>query len=247
LKEQQVSTFISIIIPAYNEEERLPQTLEQVAAFLQSQTYSYEVIVVENGSTDRTFGVAEEFAAQYDFIHVIQSRKGKGEAVRKGMLAANGSYRFMCDADLSMPIGELPRFFPPEGPETDVVIGSREAEGAVRYNEPSNRHWGGRLINLVIRMLALPGLRDTQCGFKNFSQQAAEDLFSVQTVKGWSFDIEVLYVARKRGYTVAEIGIPWYYSPQSHVSPVKDAIKMMLDILKIRMNDWRGLYAKKKV
>jgi glycosyltransferase involved in cell wall biosynthesis len=242
-----VSTFISIIIPAYNEEARLPQTLEQVAAFLQTQTYHYEVIVVENGSTDRTFEVAEEFSTQYDFIRVIQSGKGKGEAVRTGMLAANGDYRFMCDADLSMPIEVLPRFFPPEGPEVDVFIGSREAEGAVRYNEPPNRHWGGRMVNLVIRILALPGLRDTQCGFKNFSAQAAEDLFSVQTVKGWSFDIEILFVARKRGYTVAELGIPWYYSPESHVSPVKDAIKMMLDILKIRMNAWRGLYAKKKV
>jgi len=128
-----------------------------------------------------------------------------------------------------------------------VVIGSREAEGAVRYNEPSNRHWGGRLVNLVIRILALPGLRDTQCGFKCFSARAAEDLFAVQTVMGWSFDIEVLFVARKRGYTIEEMGIPWYYSPQSHVSPVKDAVRMMLDIMLIRINAWRGVYAKKEV
>lgn len=247
LKEQRVNSDISIIIPAYNEEARLPKTLEQVTTFLQSQTYNYEVIVVENGSTDRTLEVAEDFAANHEFIRVIQAAKGKGEAVRAGMLAADGNYRFMCDADLSMPIEELPRFFPPEGPEADVVIGSREAEGAVRFNEPSSRHWGGRMVNLVIRMLALPGLRDTQCGFKNFSAQAAEDLFLVQTVMGWSFDIEILFVARMRGYTIAELGIPWYYSPQSHVSPVKDAIKIMLDILKIRMNAWRGLYAKKKV
>jgi hypothetical protein len=163
------------------------------------------------------------------------------------MLAAQGAYRFMCDADLSMPIAQLPRFFPPEGPEAEVVIGSREADGAVRYNEPSNRHWGGRLVNLVIRMLALPGLKDTQCGFKCFSAQTAEDLFSVQTVMGWSFDIEVLFVARKRGYEIVELGIPWYYSPQSHVSPVKDALKMMLDIFKVRINAWRGVYAKKEV
>jgi dolichyl-phosphate beta-glucosyltransferase len=247
LKEQRVSSDISIIIPAYNEEERLPKTLEQITAFLQTQTYSYEVIVVENGSIDRTLEAAEDFAAKHDFIRVIQSAKGKGEAVRAGMLAANGEYRFMCDADLSMPIEELPRFFPPDGPAADIVIGSREAAGAVRYNEPSNRHWGGRLVNLVIRMLALPGLRDTQCGFKNFSAQATEDLFLAQTVTGWSFDIEILFVARMRGYTIVELGIPWYYSPQSHVSPVRDAIKMMLDILKIRMNAWRGLYAKKKV
>jgi dolichyl-phosphate beta-glucosyltransferase len=103
------------------------------------------------------------------------------------------------------------------------------------------------MVNLVIQMLALPGLRDTQCGFKNFTAQAAEDLFFVQTVKGWSFDIEILYVARMRGYTVAELGIPWHYSPQSHVSPVKDALKMMVDILKVRVNSWRGLYAKKEI
>ena len=242
-----MSIYLSVIIPAYNEEARLPDTLEQVAAFLRTQTYSYEVIIVENGSTDRTLETARDISTRYDFMRVIQSPKGKGQAVRAGMQAAHGANRFMCDADLSMPIEELPRFLPPEGPEAAVVIGSREAEGAVRFNEPHNRHWGGRMVNLVIRMLALPGLRDTQCGFKNFSAEAAEDLFSVQTVMGWSFDIEILFVARMRGYPVAELGIPWYYSPQSHVSPVKDALKMMVDILKIRVNAWRGLYAKTEV
>lgn len=242
-----MSVYISVIIPAYNEESRLPDTLEQVAAFFQSQKYSSEVIVVENGSTDRTLEVANEISKRYDFMRVIQSPKGKGAAVRTGMLAAQGSYRFMCDADLSMPIDQLPRFFPPMGPDAAVVIGSREAAGAMRYNEPSNRHWGGRMVNLVIRLLALPGLRDTQCGFKCFSAQAAEDLFTVQTVMGWSFDIEVLFVARKRGYKMAELGIPWYYSTQSHVNPVKDALKMMADIVKIRLNAWRGVYAKKEI
>jgi glycosyltransferase involved in cell wall biosynthesis len=242
-----VSIKLSVIIPAYNEEQRLPQTLAQVAAFLQTQTYSYEVIVVENGSTDGTLALAEDFAAGHENVRVMQSSKGKGMAVRSGMLAAKGDYRFMCDADLSMPIEELTRFIPPVGPEADVVVGSREAEGAVRYDEPSNRHWGGRLVNFVIRILALPGLRDTQCGFKMFSAYAAEDLFSIQTVMGWSFDIEVLFVARKRGYSIVELGIPWYYSAQSHVRPARDAIKMMLDIIKIRVNALQGKYAKKEV
>jgi len=125
-----------------------------------------------------------------------------------------------------------------------VVIGSREAEGAVRYDEPEHRHGGGRLVNLVIRLLALPGLYDTQCGFKCFSADVVEDLFKVQTIHGWSFDIEIIFVARKRGYSIKEIGIPWYYADMSHVSPLKDALKMMVDIFTIRWQALMGKYRK---
>ena len=237
--------FLSIIIPAYNEEKRLPNTLERVERFLQTQNYPYEVIVVENGSTDRTLGVAQEFSdgrPAFQAIHLDES--GKGRAVRRGMLAARGQFRFMCDADLSMPIEELPRFLPPNFPDADIVIASREAPGAVRYNEPEHRHVGGRLINWAIRLLALPGLQDTQCGFKIFRGEVAEDLFARQLSVGWSFDIELLYIARRRGYKVEELPIPWYYSEQSHVSPVKDAFRMIWDIFKIRRNARRGAYAK---
>lgn len=238
--------FLSIIIPAYNEENRLPVTLERVAGFLHSQDYTYEVIVVENGSTDRTFDIAQEFASAHRGFQVIcEELKGKGRAVRRGMLEAHGEYRFMCDADLSMPIEELPRFLPPNQPGVDVVISSREAPGAVRYNEPEFRHFGGRLVNWVIRFLTLPGIQDTQCGFKSFRKEVAKDLFSCQTNTGWSFDIELLYIARRRGYKIVELPVPWYYSEQSHVSPVKDAVKMMLDIFKIRSNARRGVYDKK--
>lgn len=237
---------VSIIIPAYNEASRLPETLNQVAKFLQTQDYSSEVIVVENGSTDLTFEIAQEFAAKHAGFRVIhEDKNGKGRAVRRGMLEAQGKYRFMCDADLSMPIDELPRFLPPNHADADIIIASREAPGAVRYNEPEFRHFGGRLINLAIRLLALPGFQDTQCGFKLFRDDIAEDLFSCQRNMGWSFDIELLYVALRRGYKIVEQPVPWYYSDQSHVSPIKDAIKMVLEIFVIRWNARRGVYAKK--
>lgn len=235
--------FLSIIIPAYNEELRLEKTLDQVADYLQKQTYSYEVIIIENGSTDRTLEIAQNYSKHYPFIQVIKEEgRGKGLAVRRGMLAASGEYRFMCDADLSMPIKEVYRFLPPEVENAEIIIGSREAKNAVRYNEPEHRHWGGRLINFFIRLFALPGLWDTQCGFKCFKAEAAEELFSVQTMAGWSFDIEILFVARKRGFAITEIGVPWYYSDNSHVSPISDAIKMFLDIFKIRWNYLTGKY-----
>jgi dolichyl-phosphate beta-glucosyltransferase len=235
--------FLSIIIPAYNEENRLPETIERTAAFLQRQDYEYEVIVVENGSTDKTLDIAQACTAGRPSFSVIKlEERGKGLAVRHGMLAAKGQFRFMCDADLSMPIEELPRFLPPNFPEADIVIASREAAGAVRYNEPEHRHKGGRLVNWVIRLFAIPGMQDTQCGFKSLREDVAEDLFSCQVMDGWSFDIELLYIARKRGYRIEELPIPWYYSDQSHVSPVKDALRMAWDIFKIRLNARRGVY-----
>jgi dolichyl-phosphate beta-glucosyltransferase len=235
--------FLSIIIPAYNEENRLPETIARMAAFLRTQDYDYEVIVVENGSTDKTLEIAQACTAGHPAFRVIKLEdKGKGLAVRHGMLAARGQYRFMCDADLSMPIEELPHFLPPNFPGADIVIASREALGAVRYNEPEHRHIGGRLVNLVIRLFAIPGIHDTQCGFKSFRDDVAEDLFSCQVIDGWSFDIELLYIARKRGYRIEELPIPWYYSDQSHVSPVKDALRMAWDIFKIHFNARRGIY-----
>jgi len=137
---------------------------------------------------------------------------------------------------------EINRFLPPARTGFDIAIASREAPGAVRYNEPPYRHLGGRLINSMIRLLALPGLNDTQCGFKCFRAGVAEDLFRHQTLPGWSFDIELLYIARRRGYKVIEIPIPWYFNPDSKLSAVQDAFKMGLDIFTIRKNAMRGVY-----
>ena len=235
--------YLSFIIPAYNEEARLPGTLDQVLQFLELQDFSYEIIVVENGSQDRTLEIAQAYAARHPRVRVIhEDGRGKGLAVRTGMLQACGQYRFMADADLSMPVAEVLRFLPPQLSNFEVAIGSREAPGSVRYREPLHRHLGGRLINLAIRLLALPGLQDTQCGFKCFRSDVAQDLFGKMQLPGWSFDIEVLYIARLHGYRIVEIPIPWHYMPSSKLSPLKDALRMLRDILRIRGNARRGLY-----
>lgn len=234
--------FLSVIIPAFNEEQRLPNTLEQLLSYLQDQPYRSEILVVENASQDNTYQVAKEFAQSHNTedlpIQVIREpNRGKGIAVKRGMYAANGEYRFMCDADLSMPVTEINRFFPPQLEDFDISIASREAPGAIRYNEPAYRHFVGRIFNTQIRILALPGLNDTQCGFKCFKAEIAEDLFRDIKITGWSFDVEILYLAQQRGYRIVEIPIPWYFNPESHISVVKDSFQMAIDIFKIRLKD----------
>jgi glycosyltransferase involved in cell wall biosynthesis len=234
--------FLSIIIPAHNEERRLPQTLEQVVAFVKKQSYSCEVLVVENGSRDDTLKIAQEFAARYPFIQAIhEGQPGKGRAIRKGMLAAKGQYRFFADADFSMPVDQISRFIPP-AIDAPIVIASREGPGAVRYNEPAYRHFTGRIFNAIIRLLVLHDLDDTQCGFKMFRAEAANDLFPRQTLMGWSFDVELLYIAHRRGYTIREIGVPWYFNPESKINVLRDSWRMFTDLIQIRSNGRRGLY-----
>lgn len=237
------SPLLSIIIPAHNEENRLPRTLEQVFAFLEQQNYESEVLIVENGSTDRTLQIAQDYAKLHETLHVIrEDGRGKGLAVRRGILEARGEYRFMCDADLSMPVEEISKFIPSASSGFDIAIASREAPGSMRYDEPRYRHLGGRLINLIIRLLILPGLQDTQCGFKCFRAPVAEDLFRRQTLMGWSFDIELLFIARRHGYRVIEVPIDWYYRAESKVNALSDALHMIRDIFRIHANARQGLY-----
>lgn len=241
-----LNPFLSIVIPAHNEENRLPNTLEQISNFLQKQAFTWEVIVVENGSSDRTYEIAKTFSEQNQNLIVIKNvARGKGLAIQRGVREASGTYIFLCDADLSMPIEEITKFLPPQLQNIDIAIASREAPGAVRYEEPYYRHFTGRVFNTLIRLLVLPGLQDTQCGFKCLRAEVAREILPYQTLTGWAFDVEMLYIARHRGYTVVEIPIHWYYNADSKISVVRDSLRMFLDLLLIRRNARRGLYAPK--
>lgn len=238
-----MSAFLSIVIPAHNEETRLPGTLEQVFRFLAGQDFSAEVIVVENGSSDRTYEIARGFAKEHPTLRVIQNDwRGKGLAVQRGVKEARGEYVFLCDADLSMPIEEIGKFLPPQLQNMDIAIASREAPGSVRYNEPYYRHLTGRVFNTLIRWLVLPTLQDTQCGFKCIRAEVARDIFRYQTLTGWAFDVELLFIARRHGYSIVEIPIHWYFNADSKISVFRDSLRMFLDLLAIRRNARRGLY-----
>jgi len=235
--------FLSIIIPANNEAERLPPSLEKIDSFISLQDYETEVLVVENGSSDETLAVAENYMKRMPALRVFhEEARGKGLAVRRGMLEAIGEYRFLCDADLSMPIEQVNRFLPPQLDAVDVAIGSREVPGAKRYDEPVYRHLIGRIFNTMVRLMVLPGLKDTQCGFKCFRAEVAEAVFPLQTLEGMSFDAEVLFIARKMGFNVQEIPIDWVFNPDSRVRLVQDSMRMAFDLITIRLNAARGRY-----
>ncbi len=235
--------YLSVVIPTFNEEARIAGTLSQVIEYLSGQDYQWEVVVADDGSTDHTARLVGHTIVEHSNVRVLWlSHRGKGWAVKNGMLAAEGEYRLLCDADLSVPIEQverlLPLFEPREsrGAGADIVLGSREATGAVRIGEPARRHLMGRLFNFLVNRLAVPGLADTQCGFKCFRGEAAQDLFPRLTLDGFAFDVELLHLARKRGLTYSEVGVDWYYRAQSKVRPVQDSLSMTLDLLKIR---WR--------
>lgn len=239
-------TFLSIIIPAYNEERRLPSSLEKILDFIDRCGYQAEVIVVDDGSEDGTADVVRRFQEKAPFIKLIEARHGgKGHAVRTGMLQAAGEYLFLADSDLSMPVEELSKFLPPALDGYDIAIASREIEGAVRYDEPFYRHLIGRVFNLLVRALAVRGISDTQAGFKCFRRAAARRLFSLQTIDGWGFDVEILMLAQKRRMTIVEVPIHWYHNNDSRVRPGRDAYLMFMEVLRVHRNARNGVYKKK--
>lgn len=227
--------FLSIIIPAFNEEQRIGNTIQKIVTYLRNQPYSWEILIVDDGSTDRTANLANDCATKTGPVRVESiPHSGKGWAVRHGMLAAQGDLRFMCDADLSMPIKHIDNFIGPMHDGYDVVIGSREAEGARRFNEPALRHFMGRIFNRLVAFTAVAGFQDTQCGFKCFRAESAIYLFEAQTTSGFAFDVEILFLAAQSGLRVLEIPIDWYHNPMSKVRPLVDSFSMARDTLLVR-------------
>ncbi|MBI3953627.1 MAG: glycosyltransferase family 2 protein [Chloroflexi bacterium] len=240
---QESPPYLSVVVPAYNEEARLGDSLARIVAYLGGQPFAWEVVVADDGSTDGTAAIVREWSGREGRVRLLPGpHLGKGGAVRRGMLAARGRYRFLADADLSMPIEQVERFLPPKLEDCDVAIGSREAPGARRIGEPRRRHLVGRGFNLLVRLLALPGIRDSQCGFKLFTAAAAEALFPLQRLQGWGFDVEVLYLARLQRRRLVEVPIDWYHREESKVRLFPDSLRMLGDLLLIRWNHLRGRY-----
>ena len=237
---------LSIVIPAYNEARRLPESFARLYDYLQRQAYLAEVIVVDDGSDDFTAAVVRAWMGRWPALRLIQiPHTGKGEAVRAGALAAQGAWIFLADADFSMPVQELALFESGEYPDTDLLIGSREAPGAHRIGEPGYRHLMGRAFNFVVQRLLVPGIRDTQCGFKRIRREVALDLFLHQNITGWGFDVELLYMAQLRGYSIREIPISWYYKAGSKIHPLRDTWNMARDVLAIYRNSRAQAYARR--
>jgi dolichyl-phosphate beta-glucosyltransferase len=226
-----------VVIPAYNEGQRLPPTLEKIQRHLAGRPH--EIVVVDDGSRDDT--VARAAAAGVTVLR-NDGNRGKGYSVRRGMLQARGDRRLMTDADLSTPIEELGRLMKKMDEGYDVVIASRALpDSNVEVRQPWYRENSGRLFNFCVRVLALPGLQDTQCGFKLFRAEAAEKAFAAARLDGFSFDVEALFIAHRRGYRIAEVPVTWRNDEASRVDAFKGAIAF-LDLVRIRWNDWRGAY-----
>lgn len=237
---------LSIVIPAYNEAARLPTSLHALRRYLATLPYPSEVIIADDGSTDDTCAVVKRLIGSWRASPALRlvsgPHTGKGGAVRSGVLAATGDYIALADADFSMPAEEFDHFRVDALGAYDVAIGSREAPGARRYDEPFHRHLMGRVFNGLVQFLLLPGIQDTQCGFKCLRREVAHELCQQQTISGWGFDVELLYLARKRGYRIREVPISWHYMPGSRINPLRDTITMLRDILTIRANGKRGVY-----
>lgn len=225
----------------------MPACLQKVSAFVRDQADPMEVIVVDDGSTDATAAIVEQWAQDFSFIRLIRNpHGGKGAAVKAGVAEGQGEYLFISDTDLAVPIEELRKFLPPHLDGYDLAVASREAKGSRRINEPFYRHLMGRVYNLVVQLVAVPGIQDTQCGFKAFRREVAREIFPFQTIEGWGFDVELLFVALRFGYKITEVPVTWYYGQESKISPVKDTFGMLRDLWQVRLNARRGLYERQK-
>lgn len=252
MSRQNQETDLSLIIPCYNEAQRLPGTLAAALAFLAQRDYRWELLIADDGSSDATPEIASEAAGQPGVRHLRLPHRGKAAAVRAGVEAARGQVIIFTDADLSTPIEYVEEARRLLLADSDLVIGSREGKGARRVDEPFYRHFMGRLFNYLVQGLLVRGVRDTQCGFKGFRSDVARDLFgrsrlyrSEGEVRGplvTGFDVELLFLARKFGYRLYQLPVTWHHVEGSKVRPGLDSLLMLRDILRVRINDLRGRY-----
>lgn len=242
--QKNQTTYLSVIVPAYNEEDKIESTLHSINAYLSRQAYLYEVIVVNDGSKDGTAHIVSRLVSELPYLRLIDNRenRGKGWSVRQGMLSARGEITLFMDADNSTTLDQFDRMIPHLQNGFDVVIGSRRVEGAViSLHQPWFRENVGRVVNLIVRFIHGIPMEDTQAGFKAFSGAAAEKIFPLQTIWQWVFDVELLAISRKLGFKVKEVPIVWKNDPKSQVK-LKHTIKTLVDLVKIRLNLWSGVY-----
>ena len=230
------SPHISIVIPVYNEEERIGESLRKIVKFLENKEYSWEILIVDDGCKDKTIPLVKEILERKNHRILKNERNlGKGASIRRGMLSAKGEIRLFTDADLSTPIDELDKLADPINDGYDVTFGSRAMkESELLVRQPWYREMMGRSFNLMVQILHLPGIKDTQCGFKLFTRRAVEAIFPRQKMQGFCFDVEILVLARRLGFKIKEVPVRWIDSPQSKVSPWKDATKMFMDLIKLK-------------
>lgn len=236
---------ISVVVPAYNEEGRLAETLPRLWRGLKRRFETFEVIVVDDGSSDRTVDVVENFALDHPEVRALSydENRGKGYAVRTGMLSARGKYLLFSDADLSTPLREVGKLLRALEAGADVAIGSRARQDSkIAEYQPLYRVLMGKTFNKIVRTLAVRGFADTQCGFKCFRRDSAREIFSRCRIDGFGFDVEVLYIALERGLTVSEVGVLWRNSPESKVDPIRHSLQMLKELLLVRWNGLAGHY-----
>lgn len=250
-----MAPYLSVVVPAYNEERRLPATIDAIMSFLAVQPFEADIIIADDGSTDQTASIVEQMAVKHNNLKLLSlDHRGKGYAVRSGVLAASGTYILLCDADLAVPIEEWQKLDASFRAGYHVVIGSREGLGAQRLGEPWYRHMMGRIFNTIVRLVALGGIQDTQCGFKAFERDASHHIFHsvqlygdnakpVQGAAVTAFDVEVLFLARKLGYQIKEVPVIWRYGLETKVDPLRDSLRNFGDVLRVRWYDLRGRYA----
>ncbi|MBN1270664.1 MAG: glycosyltransferase family 2 protein [Candidatus Aminicenantes bacterium] len=232
--------FLSVIIPVYNYAEKIKRTISDIDKKLNYRNFSYEIIVVNDGSTDNTAEIVHSLTGVIRNIRFIDNKKneGKGKVVRQGILEAKGSIRLFTDVDNSTPIDQLDKFFPFFKEGCDIVFGSRAVKDArVLVRQPFYRILLGKMGNLIIQLMVLPGIKDTQCGFKAFTQEAVQEIFPKLTINGWGFDIEILALAKLFGLRIKEVGIDWINNPVSKFKAF-DYFKIFLETLRIRWNIW---------